>query len=1168
MYLKSIALKGFKSFAKKSTMTLDKGITCVVGPNGSGKSNISDALLWVLGERSAKNIRGEAMSDVIFSGSSKAKKCSFAEVSIVLDNSDSTLNIDYSDVVITRRAYASGESEYLLNDSKVRRADIVRVLSDSGLGQGTHSIISQGSLDSILSLDEMELREVIEETAGVLRHKQTKEKTIKKLDNLVVNMERINDIIFEVERQLEPLQRKAKRAETYLEIKDELKLARLQLAIDDHRKTSLLLNDNKNNREQLQAKEGEINREISKLEASINEKTEEIREISKHNEDRNKTSIALNNAVNGTENVLNTIISRIEDAKSKRDFYTEQSLEMSKKVASIDVELADANNSTAALKEEHDTYEEKCRAKRIEIDKTDFSIDEKKSEYESSKQACDNHVKEINELVGRIEGIKASLAGKQNHLTFLNDKRDDLESRIVDIQGKIKESQEYFDNLVTALESCESHDRSCRDALSKCVTAKSAAEEALADAKMKEQSLSAQIDALCNVAKKQDVDSDLENFKSSHKVLSELSSLAGEITVDAQFEDAIEVILGEKLKSLVTGRQANVTDIIKSLQGECDNLAIPLMVQTPIKGRSKCENSLANYVHCKEDYRALVDSLLGDIAIYDNLDNANLGERFVTFDGHYCDGEGLVVLNIAKSRSATGTLTRKRQIEEMKSMLLSAKENTEKLSLKLESALDLLQDAQKNSLLATEEMTKVKTQLEASKNVLSEQKGELGSLEGSLNEVNTKIATEATFVDTKIPEIERMEQSLEDLRSREALAKSFYLRLDDEIGDLKERQAQEHKEFATLTSQFEILKERLAYKEAIAKSKKQTRTDSLHAIERYKARLKAIEQVTSELENLRSNFENLCELGLNRQKSLLELSQADETTKIYEDLSNFRERVSTLRDAKDSCTKEISDLMIEKTKLDIDLDNISRKIEDNSDKPMLELLTSEALRNREEVEQIELALSKKMQRLGNIDLSADREYQILKGRYDYLCRHSKDMQEAILAIKKIDHLIEERFKVQFNVTFAALNENFQDIFATLFPGGNSEIELVDGEEGIKDRGVLIKANPAGKKITRMSLLSGGERSLTALSFLFALYNTRKTPFYVLDEVEAALDDTNLTRLLAYINDLRCDTQFIMITHQRRTMEMADLLFGVSMQDDGITRVISQRLSDFNEQEQA
>ena len=1167
MYLKSITLKGFKSFPKKTTLTLGSGITCVVGPNGSGKSNLSDALLWVLGERSAKNIRGEDMSDVIFSGSANAKKSSLAEVSIVLDNSDSLINIDYSDVVITRRAYRSGETEYFLNDTRVRRADVIRVLSDSGLGQGTHSIISQGSLDSVLSLDEYQLREVIEETAGVLRYKQMKNKTLKKIERLEVNVKRINDIIFEVDRQLEPLQRKAKRARTYLEIKDELKDARLKLGLDDHRRLSASLGSNREKMQELKQKEERLAELIESCEDKVNVLTEKIHQLSLKSEEKNKIATSLAKGLDNLENIYNTLLTRIDDGNAREDFYTSQSFDLEKKIAILVPDIEDVESKLAEVREELDKIGNEEREKRDELGKLKREIEDKTSELGDLEEVIKKTSDRAEKTKGEVEEIKSSLSGRASHLAFLSEKKSDLERRASDCKEKLEEKEGYYQDLRSALELSKKNDSSSRAALSKCAEAKEAAEAALRDAREKEHSLLAQIDGLKNLIQKQDRDVALQKFCASSKEMEAFESLWQKISVDAQFEDAVEAILGERLRALLASDPSSIKGIIGAINDSEEQVSVSILTtQAPLEAVNTCEKSLSRYVKCDESIRELVESLLGDIEVVDRLNLCALNKRALTRDGHYVDGRGGVVLNLSKSKLATGALTRKRQVDEMTSALEAARANTKNMSSKVEDALSSLQEAQSASLLATEEVAKVTMQLEACEATLRERRGEIDTLSKSLEDVNKKISEESTFVDSAEPEIAKKSELLANLNDEISAGKKVRDAIVSQLQELKETLAASSAHCAKLTSELEIRREKSAYRDALLRGKRHELSEARSLLANYGERIESIKQAIAEMNDFSSKFQKVCTAGLRFQEGAIEESDKEVATKAYEELSLLRQKVSSLRVDKDACRKVITDLEVEKTKLEIELESVIKQIEDNSDRPILEALTTDAIEDRGELEDIEAALSKKIQRLGNIDFEAEREYELLNERSEFLKRHARDIELALNAVSKIDSLIEKRFDDQFKSTFAAVDANFREIFATLFPGGMSEIQLVESDGGSREEGVLIKANPAGKKISRMSLLSGGERSLTALSFLFALYNTRQTPFYVLDEVEAALDDTNLSRLLAYIDNLRQMTQFIMITHQRRTMEMADLLFGVSMQADGITRVISQRLSDFNDQE--
>lgn len=1168
MYLKSLTLKGFKSFAKKTTLDFEPGISCVVGPNGSGKSNISDAILWVLGERSAKNIRGDSMQDVIFSGTNNKSRAAMAEVSLCLDNSDGTLNIDYSQVEITRRMYRSGESDYWLNDTPVRRLDVLNILHDSGLGEGTHSIISQGSLDSVLSFDEMQLKSIIEEVAGILKHKNKKIKSIKKLEAMQASFDRINDVTAEIERQLAPLRRRAKKADTYLEIKDDLKQANLEIAVDDYRRAIASKQELTTNINSLESELRSLDEQIISINSEIGKLTEQIQKENDLRGQHSQKYKSYNDKLARLDSIMMMLKSALEQARS-------DSLRISKEAQVAFVDFAALQQKQTETKDEFENLKTEKANLQVKVEEAEAGlkeINERKdsldSQIQGARQKRESHVKNANSLREKIAQAHAEMEGKKARLEFLAEKKASVEKSLEATKEKYSQQEAEIKTTQDLLDSLKSSDENAKQVMFSCSEAKKSAEDALSQARVEQDSCEAQLKALERIAATQDISASVSQFVASSANLSESNYLLKNITVEKEFENLTETLLSS-FKDAVVVENDSLLDI-SSEHGESSNFALSLLTKRKAFDANRIEglDYLIDHIEAKESVSGIVESLLRNVVVCDSFEKCTVLSKqndslvYVTKACDIIRPDGSVFLSSKTDEEDAGVLHRARQIEELRCALKNNNDLVYNLTSKVREAASALSDAQAATLDVSQHLAEARAKFDSSNSSLKSTNREVEQLEISLQNVLREIEENSNFENTNL-DIDKLNEELETEEELGSLAASELHELQNSRDNLQEEVDASMQRLTTLKPQFAVVKERYIYLERLIDSQEHEN----HALDKKTTKLLAekagvslkiemINQVSSSLNSLLDSF---------RAKSHLfdfDSPENDERmSSLFTRLTSMRDDLSEKNASKDACFEKISSTKIDLTKTDMSLESATERIEANFDGEFMQALTLPSVEDRESLEVRATELNTKMSKLGSIDLSARADYEALQERFDFMNSNLLDIKVSIQAIEKIDVLIEKRFKEQFEKTFECVNENFKSTFTELFPGGFGELSLTN-PDNLDESGVMISANPAGKKIRKISLLSGGEKSLVALSFLFALYNTRKTPFYILDEVEAALDDTNLVRMLSYIDNMREETQFIFITHQRRTMEMADLLFGVSMQEDGITKVISQKLSAF------
>lgn len=1185
MYLKSLTLKGFKSFADKSVLHLEPGITAIVGPNGSGKSNISDAVLWVLGERNAKNLRGQAMEDVIFAGSSARKGTSMAEVELVLDNSDGTLPMDFTEVVVARRMYRTGESEYLINGAIARRMDVLDILHDTGLGAGTHSIISQGSIDSVLRSKPEDRRALIEEAAGVLKHKQRLARSERKLERMSNHVERVRDVVNEVGRQLGPLERKAKRAKKYEELSALLAEAKLGLAVDDLRELQRmhgrLKDDEARAAEELAARK----QAIEAIDAEFEELQQQIRKRSEGTQALTKQQQKAASTLSGLESALALVRDRRRSTMARAS-ETCLSLEQSMQTLNtLEQELSRLKLSLGKAEQEQQDASAQTLALQAKLDKTNAS----KADLEKTASSA---ARDIEELTLQLEQARSeqaianeSLTSGMAHLKVLESHIGELELHVKRNSADVDEAEREAQSLEDALGVMEQQEREARNLVAACTRAKDAASEALSEARSQEQSLRAQMDALSALEAQREADAGdaAIAITSRAQEFGVHESLARVIKVDSQLEGLVEMLLGKDVEAVAVG---DISDVKRASQTIEDEEAAGEVTLLPLQDdlRAKlghpaahiAENDfgggsgaffLLDALTYPDAYASVLGAIVGDVVVCETLSDAiaahetdKHGFRFVTRDGSIVWPSGKVLMGQSVLGDEQGTLARIRHLDELKGDLAQAAEVSSKAADEAKSAESALFNAQRESLKLSEKIAEMRGNTQSARSIA---KSAMDKLESSTRELSNmteqRAKAEAAIAEAK-PDSARLAERIGELQEALAQAKDSQHEVASQLVPLQEASARISEELQEAKLALAKATERKAYAEAMAQRHAddlaRLATETMHAREL----LAKKETSASRLEGIASLYVCLAESA---QKLVRDLEEAATEAQSSADgmhglTDELRRRSNEAHSAYDATSERLSTVKIEVARTEMQVKAALSEIEDACGTPIDKALSIPPLENRSEMEESAAQLSKRIANLGTINPDAAQEYDELKERYDYLSGQLSDLASAAHTLGKIDKMIGERMKDDFVTTFEEINVNFQSVFEMLFPGGVAYLTLEDPDD-LENTGVEVKAQPAGKRILKMSLMSGGEKSLTALALLFALYRTRPTPFYILDEVEAALDDTNLRRLVGFIDAMRTDAQMILITHQRRTMEMADVLFGVSMQSDGVTKVISQKL---------
>ena len=1163
MYLKSLVLKGFKSFADRSALTLEPGITAVVGPNGSGKSNISDAVLWVLGERNVKNLRGQAMEDVIFAGSSARKASGLAEVDLVLDNSDGTLPVDFDEVAITRRMYRNGESEYLINGTVARRMDVLDILHDSGLGTGTHSIISQGSLDSILQSKPEDRRALIEEAAGVLKHKQRKAKSERKLANMDQHLLRARDVVGEVARQLGPLERKAKKARTYQELAAQQAEMSLTIAVDDLRGLQKEWDAAKAREAALAAELEERRGAIQEAEAAVEALQERIRQQTLDAGDLSRRHRAAATVVERFDSAAMMLRERRRAATARAG-----ELELSIEANAVKADEAASELARATAQYEEAAAELDAAKKKVsDLDAVYRDLGVRRGALERELAALS---KDAEKMTAERETARRRHAENTEALSHGLAHVQVVEGRAAELALELARAQEEAERAAAGaaeadgeLSALVADEAAARAAVGTAVQSRDAARAAMDEARDAHRALSVEIATLEEMERSSALSAgEARAWLVEHvdEVLGLCEPLSHVIQVSAGFEPLVESLLGGDVATLLVEDAGAVELIAGQLAaagaaGEASFLIRDDASPSRIRGAARVRRErfggaegvpLVDELLFPEEARGAVEALLGDVVVCPTLEAAlsahgrdDAALRFATPDGAIVWPSGKVSVGGAVVDEGAGVLARVRHLEELRAQLSGAAAAQAKAEEAHRLAEEALRQAQATSLELSQALANLRGRAEAARNTASAAAEKLASCRRELESVEARVKELDAALNAGKKKQEALTEELAPLR-REAH------RVSDSLAEAKLAQA--------------TLSERTTYAERVRDARVRDLEALAAASEEARVALRAKTVSAARIEPVLALIDELTASAQKWTRQLEERATAaeDSSSGLHASVTEARGRAHEAHALFDGVSERLSEARVQKGRLELQVEAAVNHIATDLSVPLETALSVPPLENRPEVEDALFKINRRIANLGTINPDAAEEYDALKVRYDYLAAQLDDLDRARRSLAKINRVIDARMKEDFIRTYEAVDRNFQEIFSILFPGGSANLSLVHPDD-LENTGVEVNAQPKGKRIAKMMLLSGGEKSLTALALLFAVYRIRSTPFYILDEVEAALDDTNLRRLAAYIDSLRDETQLIMITHQRRTMEMADVLFGVSMQGDGVTKVISQKL---------
>ena len=1137
MYLKSLTLKGFKSFADRAHMTFEPGLTVIVGPNGSGKSNISDSILWVLGEQSAKQLRGQAMEDVIFSGSSARKPVGVAEVTLVLDNSDHMLPVDFDEVAITRRMYRSGESEYLINSSPCRLMDIQDILHDSGLGKDTHSIISQGKLDAILQSRPEERRALIEEAAGISKHKRRKERALKKIKSMDEHLTRARDINKEIARQLRPLERQVDRARKYKELSSRANELTQMLAVDELRSLQSQWNDLESRSkkgaaelELAQYRMSEKERELEKLQVMLEEKGHNM--VSRLSDMRGQIS--------SSEHQRRRVVEELEDARAQLEEVTGAHMQAQEDVDAAGPAAAELHERRVALDNQISQLTREQRDVQRVADNAALELAKVKDSLSNAEVEDNMYASRLEQIDEQLEEVTASLESRRN-------RAEELEGALEEARQAQVDAREATETARAALKDLRARESEARNKLSE-VRSELASQKKL-DARMADSSplVSRLMGALGD----------------------DVSGRLGDVLeAPRELEGLVEQLLAGDIDALLFDDAATLERAGRAALDQNKASGEALLVARGVSGSTAAVGAsgtrLVDRLSVRAGYGPVVEALLGGYYVVDDLSAALSapvvdGVTYVTPDGARVACGGLVRVGL-DAGEASGALERKRRIRELEGLEPDLAAVFEHVSDRVVEASAAVEEARAAEDDAAGEIARLEGER---RSLLSE----IGRLEQSANNAEVervRISKRREQVSEAVraarPRVDELTRSRDEARAQ---ASDLSLQIA-EANDELDRVRRDDSEAAGKLADAKV---RLAQTSERLRSLKGRVPDLEHRLEGIDRRIRGTRQASRSLELLRLRVDPMHE----RYSALLErasdwaarlrdqasLEEADSAS-LKKTIEDAKAEVARAKERVDTASATQNEFKVARGKLEVQVEAAIKAITADGTTVLEEALMLPAPTDRDAAERELNQLVRQINDLGPVNQVAMEEYEQLKRRADYIEEQLADLESARKALTKITVAIDRKMRKAFLVTFEKVDANFREIFAMLFPGGQAHLEMTDPEHPA-ETGIEVVAQPRGKRITKMMLMSGGEKSLTALALLFAVYRTRTVPFYVLDEVEAALDDANLSKLIGALDVLRSDTQLLVISHQRRTMEDADVLYGVSMQADGVSRVVSQKL---------
>ncbi len=1180
MYLKRLELQGFKSFADKTVLEFMPGITSVIGPNGSGKSNISDAIRWVLGEQSMKSLRGSKSLDIIFAGTQNRKSLGFAEASLVFDNTDGSLPIEYTEVTVTRKIYRSGETGYYINKVPCRLKDVLELFMDTGIGKDGYSIIGQGKIDEILSNKSEDRRHIFEEAAGIVKYRVRKSESEKKLEHTKLNLLRINDILAEIETNLEPLKVQSEKAKKYLNLREELKSIEIGLFlynIEKYKKDlEEIVKDEEVYKEQCNEEEGRLERIKAlkeELKSEIDSITESIEEMSNLGFESKKEIEMLNSDIN----VSNT---RIENNKQNKERFEKEIEELSARINDLEEEKKQKEEKKENLKTNKEKFAKELEEKEKELAEITKKLSSKELEIEEHKKKVEENTDKKYELQSntseqdinyqnykkRQEQIKNEIAGNISELDNTRMKKEEISKDFYEIESK---RNKILADLEDVNKQKQEADRKLKDYESKINML--SGEKRIKESKLKflietEKEKEGYIKSVKSLLK------DCETIKElgigMHGVLANI------IEVPEEYQTAIEMCLGSSLQNIVTENEETAKRLIEHLRKNNLGRASFLPI-TSVKGkkidRIKGKNNgiigiASDLVKYNKKYENIILNLLGRTVVVQDMETAirvakdnGYSFRIITLEGDVINPSGAITGG-SVAKKTVNILGRGREIEKLQKEIKNLEEQIQKLEKEKEEYQNSIEDVIEESALFEKELQEIEINYATGKE-------KINAIEENINRVETRL--------NKLKEESKKleEQKEESLKNKEDLQEKI-----ETINEENEKLKKIITEFADLNKDNQKYVDDLNFDITNLKISVSSFDESESSIEEIQERINSeINSTNKSIQNKKIQIEQIVKDNSDLEESIKETKE--KIDKIKQEVENSGSKIEELKEKRiqkneklakqedeinakfriiEDLKAQIVKVDVKKTKLEEDINELINKMWEEYE------LTPNNVTDYKKPDNVQLTQKKvkdmrnQIRELGSVNIDSIDEYKNLKDRYDFMCEQRVDLESTMAKLRNIISDMTKIMKEQFKEKFEMINKNFAEVFRELFGGGNASLTLED-KENILECGIEITVQPPGKKLQNMMLLSGGEKAFTAIALLFAILKINPAPFCVLDEIEAALDDVNVYRFAEYLKKFSKNTQFLVITHRKGTMEVADTVYGITMEENGISKLLSMKL---------
>ncbi len=1186
MRLKSIEIQGFKSFADKTVLHFGQGITAVVGPNGSGKSNISDAVRWVLGEQSTKTLRGFKMEDVIFSGTASRKAQGFAEVTLAIDNVNRQLPCDTDEVLVTRRYYRSGESEYRLNNAGVRLRDIHELFMDTGLGRDGYSMIAQGKIDDIVGTkSSSERRDIFEEAAGISRYRYRKLEAERKLNAAEENLLRLRDILSELESRVGPLADQSKKAEKFIEYSKEQEELQIGVWLNTLSKYKDVLREQENKITLARAQYDDINEKTAQTDLTLDRLTERSQQL----------IVSIDEARRAASECEEQAARIDGDIAVKRNTIEHNNETISRINRDIDA----LKDSDAAVVAEIELKNAQIEEKNEQIKQTDERFADAQSRLLNLVSESDSFSQQIETLNLELNRIAAATAEHKIELMSSRASSEEIGTRTFNISSAIDEKSVVIGELKKELADLDSDLKSCDDLIGECTNAISGREILLQKRREKYDGIKQNIDKLVlDESEKrrraqmiEELERSMEGFAHSVKAImnsskhGDLNGVHGTVSqllhVDSEYAVAIEAALGNALQNIVMSSEEAAKRAINYLKSTKGGRAtfLPLTSVRPRHFNHGDVKNCIGYVglaneliSCDSKYDVIASSLLGEIVIADNIDSAvsiarKFGYRFkiVTLDGQIVNAGGSMTGG-SLSKNA-GLLSRAGEIKRLREEADVIAEQIVSENERLKNAKEAVATLDAEILAAKGELT---TANEDKIRVLGEVRRVSEQISAGENDI-IKLKTEQKLLSDRLEELKKSAERAQTIISENEMKSAELTKQLDELTGGRDSTSQKREELSALAS--EISANSFAMKrevELLQNAVDELRQRMSGRTERSAQLAAEIESITKQNSNIEVIVSDLCEQSKQLRERALQSSQsvekfAAERDEAEKDMQQLRLSERDRLSDREKLSGELVRLEERKSAMIREYDDTIRKLYDEYG-----LTRSEAESRGIVIEDLSIAnkrlaeLKSKIKSLGSVNLSAIEEYKEVSERYEFMSEQLADVEKSKSELLKLISQLTGQMQTMFVSRFEEINKYFSKVFIELFGGGTAELKLTD-PDNVLESGIEIIVQPPGKKISIIEQLSGGEKALIAISIYFAIMKVNPPPFCILDEVDAALDDVNVTRFAGYLRRMSPNTQYIVVTHRRGSMEEADMLYGVTMQEKGISKLLELNVSELEQQ---